>query len=306
MLARLIAQAQRQNGSVAVLVAVCMVALLGVAALGTDVGMLYVERHRLSAIADAAALAGAQLLPQQPEEAQATAYQYLARNGLPDGQAQVSLSDSNRKLTVSIAHSIPTYFARIFAVEQMDVGSQASAGKASISGGTGAAPLGVAEADWQIGQEVKLKLSAEENVTPGNYQALALGKGGASTYEANLTYGYNGWIRVDDWISTETGNMVGPTIRAIRYRIDNDPTATVETVQRGSTRLVLVPVLENFNVNGKGEVHVVGLAVFFIKQVEEKGSDRAEITGTFLRMAVQGESSLTAPDFGAYTTKLVP
>ena len=151
-----------------------------------------------------------------------------------------------------------------------------------------------------------LKLSANDGtVAPGNYQALALGKSGASMYEYNLMNGYQDWIRIDQWIQVETGNMANPTVRACEYRISLDPLATWETVTKDSARLLKVPVLESFEVNGKGEVYVVGFAMFFLEDVRETGSDKGEIIGRFLRGVVQGEANGAAPDFGLKTVKLV-
>lgn len=197
-------------------------------------------------------------------------------------------------------------FGRVIGVAESTVTGRAVAETSNLSGAYGAAPLGVPQADWQLGQQVTLKMSAESGtVSPGNYQALALGKSGASMYEQNLMYGYEEWIRADQWIDTEPGNMAGPTVRGVNYRINQDPYATWETVTRQSPRLVIVPVLKDFNTNGKGQVNVVGFGIFFLEAAVGTGASKAEITGRFLRMITEGESSLTVPNFGVYTIKLV-
>lgn len=124
-------------------------------------------------------------------------------------------------------------------------------------------------------------------------------------YEQNLMYGYPDWIRVGDWIETEPGNMASPSVRAGRYRIGLDPLATFETVSPDSPRLLLVPILKDFTVNGRGEVQVVGFAMFFLERVEEKGPDKGEITGRFLRTMAVGEIDSSAPYFGVTRAKLI-
>jgi len=59
-----------------------VVVLLGCASLVTDVGLLYTSRNRLINAADAAALAGAQELPDKPEMAEAVAREYAKDNGV--------------------------------------------------------------------------------------------------------------------------------------------------------------------------------------------------------------------------------
>lgn len=297
---------RRQRGSVLVVVAAALVAILGLAALGTDVGRLYIERQRLVNAADAAALAAAQRLPNDPQGAVTNARTYLQRNGVNPDTAQITLTDSNHQITVNLPGQVGMTFARVIGIDSADVEGGAAARVANLSGTVGAVPLGVPQANWQVGQQVILKLDADSGtIAPGNYMALALGKTGSSSYEANLRNGYQGWLRVNDWIATETGNMATPTVRAINYRISQDPYSTWETVRRQSARLVVVPVLRDYNVNGRGEVLIVGFAMFFIEKAEDKGSNKGEITGRFVRMVTEGEYSGTAPDFGVYVTKLV-
>lgn len=295
-----------ESGSLLVVAAVVMTAMIGLAALGTDVGRLVVERQRLSIVADAAALSGAQFLPEAPDTAAATAQSILQKNGIDPLTATVAISLDQKDVTVSATRTVSMSFARIFGASQVEVGSGAQAHTNYLSAYYGAAPLGVPRADWQLGEQVTLKLSPQDGtVSPGNYQALALGKSGASSYEQNLMHGFPAWLRVDEWVATETGNMAGPTVRGAQYRIDQDPYATVDNYTRQSARLMVVPVLEDFNVNGKGEVLVIGFATFFLEEAIDEGNERGSITGRFVRLIVEGEGSDSAPNFGVRVTKLV-
>lgn len=294
-----------ESGQVLALVSITLVVLCGLAAIVTDVGQLYLERQRLASAADLAALAGAQELPDR-EAAEEIAAAYLAKNGIDVDAVEIEISDDDQEVAVTLRNTIPTTFARILGVYSQGTWGGATARSAAVSGGIGAVPLGVARADWQVGQEVVLKLSANDGtVAPGNYQALALGKHGASMYEYNLMNGYDQWMRVGDWLETEPGNMAGPTVRATQFRINQDPHATWQTVQKGSPRLLMVPVLQDWLVNGRGEVQVVGFAMFFLDKVETKGSDKGEITGRFLRVLGEGEVDGVAPDFGLRAVKLI-
>jgi len=295
-----------QSGSVLPLVALSMMVLMGLAALAVDVGRMYVERERLSAVADVAALSAAPYLMTDPEAVPAVVREYMAKNGLDDLPATVMVDEAAREVSVKISNTIPMTFARVIGHEWGTTVAGATATVAALKGVHGAVPLGVAEADWQVGDPVVLKLSPNDgSVSPGNYQALSLGRNGASMYEQNLMNGYQSWLRVGEWIETEPGSMAGPTVRAARYRIGLDPFATYETVTKGSPRLLQVPVLQDFTVNGRGEVQIVGFAMFFLEQVEETGPDKGEITGRFLRIVVEGEADGSAPDFGLVATKLV-
>lgn len=294
-----------ERGAVTILVAIAALAIVGLAALGTDVGRLYLARQRVASAADAAALSGAQLLPDRPAAVQ-TVQRYLHRNGIDPSSYTVELNDIERTMTVTVQERIDYTFARALGQEGTDVTAKAVARIANLTGYNSVGPLGVVRQDFQLGQQVLLKAAPGTGGTlsPGNYGALALGARGTSSYENNLRYGYSDWLRVGDYVATETGNMAGPTERALQFRIDQDPYSTFGTVSKGSPRILVLPILDSFTVNGRGEVLVVGFAAFYVEQVGGSGNDQGSVRGRFLRYVVTGESDGTGEDFATYTVKL--
>ncbi|HWI52942.1 MAG TPA: Tad domain-containing protein [Symbiobacteriaceae bacterium] len=295
-----------QEGAVTVVVAVAMVALIGLVALGTDVGRMYIAQERVATVADAAALSGAQFLPNDRDGAFAAVATYLTKNGVDPRSVTISLNESERTLAVVVDDTVTYTFARIFGQARGRVQASAVARVASLSGYNNVVPLGVVQADWQLGDPVILKATPGSggHYSPGNYGALSLGGRGASTYEGNLANGYSGWLRAGDLILTETGNMAEPTRRALERRIASDPLATYASVRKGSARIIVIPVLESFDVNGRGEVKIVGFGAFFLEGVDSQGSDRGTVHGRFLRYVVTGESDGSSSDFATYTIKL--
>lgn len=78
-----------ENGVVTVIVALSIIALMMVTALTIDVGSLYEERRYLQTVADAAALAGAQQLPESPSGAEAKAIEYAEMHGVTSDNIEV-------------------------------------------------------------------------------------------------------------------------------------------------------------------------------------------------------------------------
>jgi hypothetical protein len=70
----------RQKGQILIMAALCMVALLGAAAIAIDIGRFVHGRQDIQNAVDAAALAAAQELPDHGETAEALANQYLDAN----------------------------------------------------------------------------------------------------------------------------------------------------------------------------------------------------------------------------------
>jgi hypothetical protein len=95
--ARTLISGQRDApGQVLLLVAASLVALIGFAALSVDIGTYVRARQQVENAVDAAALAGAQVLPDNGTEAENLARQYAVRNGLDPADANVELTISFR------------------------------------------------------------------------------------------------------------------------------------------------------------------------------------------------------------------
>ena len=78
-----------EGGQAIVLVVISLVVLLGMAALVIDIGYVYYTQRALQASADAAALAGAQELP-DPTQAAAVARQYTCESGAKNARSDVN------------------------------------------------------------------------------------------------------------------------------------------------------------------------------------------------------------------------
>ena len=295
-----------ERGSLTAVIAIGTVAIFGLVAMATDVGRMTIAKQHVATVADAAALSGAQLLPQDPNGAVATVRQYLQKNGVDPQGVTVAMNPVDQTMSVIVEDDVEYTFARILGFTQGHVAAKAVARIQPLSGYNHVVPLSVVQTDWAMGEEVVLKESPGNggNLSPGNYGALALGGNGASTYEENLAHGFDGWVRVGDWVTTKPGDVTGPTERAIQSRIDQDSAATFATVRKGSPRIVIVPILESFTPNGRGEVTVVGFGAFFLEGTGGQGNDRGTVRGRFMKQVVTGESARTGPDFATYTIKL--
>lgn len=127
-----------ERGGTLALVAVSMLALLAAAALAVDLAMGLAARAEAQRIADAAALAGGSaFLEFEPNAAQPEAldraYRYALlhtiRGGAVDSsEVTVQVLPNERKVRVGIEREgLPTWFARTFGVDELDVGAVAAA-----------------------------------------------------------------------------------------------------------------------------------------------------------------------------------
>lgn len=130
-----------RKGSVLIIVAVALVALLGIAALVVDAGLLYYTKVFLSNAADAAALAGVQRLPKYPDEAESTAEAYAINNGVDEGCVTTEIEGSTIKVTTSKTVSLG--FARVLGFSSTNVTASAKARVGTAKSAFGVVPFGV-------------------------------------------------------------------------------------------------------------------------------------------------------------------
>jgi hypothetical protein len=137
--------ARREDAQATVLTLVFLVVLLGMAALVLDIGSWYRADRAAQSTADAAALAGAQALPEDAAEAKTLAQEYATKNGgFGSGGATISSKIvSNDTITVSVKRSAPGFFAKLFGVNSVTVGATAVARSAGVSSVKYVAPITV-------------------------------------------------------------------------------------------------------------------------------------------------------------------
>lgn len=305
-----------ERGVTLVLVALLLVVLLGAAALSVDVGRLYLERQHLVNACDAAALAGG--IELQPNNLAASRIVATARaddaalsNNMPVHEVSFP---SDTRLRVDGHQVVQHTFGRILGFASYRVDAYAIVerlqGLSQTSGIV--VPWGIPSNDYQAGQEVTVKISQEDS-EGGNFYPLALrrsydtGGSGGAVYNEDIKYGYQGPVAVGDIVSTEPGNMVGPTHQAVVTdtdslfnRAEEEPWAsqTFETATYGNPRVVVVPIVSPME-SGRDEVTILGFAAFYVTSCTGK-----EVTGQFIEYTVPTGSG-GGPDYGVSVLRLV-
>lgn len=287
-----------------VVVAAAMVGLMGLAAISLDVGQLFTVRQELKNVADAAALAAAQVLPEDPWGARQAALDMASLNGVPADRVSVTLTMNEPLAAVGVRGTANFTFARVLGTVRQELNITSAARSGVVSSLQGVVPLGVEQDDFISGQSYQLKLTPRDagvSELGGNFWALTIGSQGASTYERNLKFGAAEKVSVGDLLATEPGNMVGPTDAGINFRIDLDADSSSDRVKAGSPRVLLVPIVE-FQGAGRTKVRVSGFGAFFLEENVRPG----EIRGRFIRLTTEGlDFSAQIPDYGLRVVKLV-
>ncbi len=145
--------------------------------------------------------------------------------------------------------------------------------------------------------------------TPGNFGAIDLGGTGANVYRANIANGWNGVLNLGDIITTEPGNMVGPTLQGVQDLVAKDPPAQLQKDNTGrwvvvssaypvneSPRIVPIPMYSPLEApgNGKTTFPMRSMAAFFVHSAQ----NGQQVRGTFIQMLMQNGNPQKIPPAG--------
>lgn len=291
---------KREQGAIAVIIAVMLIGLLAFAAFVIDIGALYEKRSQVQTAVDGASLAGAQLLPDQ-SAASAKAIEYLARNNVSSASsASISFPDPMKIKVTAPDQTVEFALAPVFGTSSSTTKATATAIKEYkyhfvpwalvLSSLTPAQQSGSSIVYLKVGSGMSIQ---------GNFQSVDIPRGDesgtSSRYERNIENGTESPVAVGDVFETLTGNRVGPltdglfnddplgllrqgsdphktSYRAPSMGTFNIDACTKADVISGSTllepgcpRIVSVPVIADWP-NGTKPVQVIDILWFFISE----------------------------------------
>lgn len=295
-----------ERGQVAIIVALIIISLVGMTALVIDVGSIYEERRQTQTVADSAALAGAQDLPESPGQAIQNAIDYAGLNGVDISEDDIQIYETyvpDDTITVTPADvDAPLFFAKVLDVDSVTVSATATATANSPQSMNGLMPWTVPLEDWPEGLvpgiSYDMKVGPDDKKIPGFFQAMRFDdgtpSGGSKQYGNNIVNGCEEEIWIDQWYPVEPGNMAGPTEKKVDERIGGDTCSFEDVVieedgkysviDGDCPRIVFVPLIEAWPENPSDDVKVVKFAVFFIEDIELEGHGakaEATVTGKF-------------------------
>jgi Flp pilus assembly protein TadG len=314
------------RGAVIIYTAFFLLVLLGFVALGVDVGKAMATRTQLQRAADAAALAGASALDPRtgvihPDTAIARAQHTASLNTafVNDPQpvqlaaAGVEFPQPNEcKVTVrrsaGSGGAMVTHIAQVLGIKSLELSATATArAEPANSVCEGLVPFGpadVPEPGFQVGceNEYRLKIGAP-GFKNGNFQLLdyapcdegpCAGRDlgvGAEEMQCVTENGYGCCVGEQQNLETAPGNRTGPVLTGLRARWDRDTDRRegicYSEYQGNGQRVVLTPIVESFEVEGRSWVKVTSFAAFFLRRLPSGGGHQ-ELHGEFLYHIVPG------------------
>jgi Flp pilus assembly protein TadG len=291
---------RRQHGQIAITIILVLPVLIGAMSLVCDVLVLYVNWVLLQNAADHSAVAGAS----RPDLAMLYANQYAATNSIAASEIMsITISNTNKKLNVQLRRTVPYSFAVLVGLRSGTVSAQATAQIQTVGSVIGVTPIGI---DYRVAYTAGQVVQLVQGVGPGNWQFLAMGGSGASNLIQNIEYGYSGTISMDNQISTEPGQKVGPVKGAFDYLINQgrsfDAGGTFANHKPGDPRVLIVPMVDFSSPNGSSLVPVKGFPALWLVSVD----GNSNISSYFIDQVAAGSTpDPNAGSYGAYKAVLI-
>lgn len=294
-----------RKGAILIIVAIALIFIFGMTALVTDAGMAYARKRHLSNALDAATLAGAQELPSDSSAATAKANEFLLLNDVNPANVQIIIPADNSSIELIGMENVDLFFARVVGFNTADVNAKSKA----IVGPLGTISSGLKpfaiddnvdgdntarDVNYTFGESIVIKEGTEdiEDVSHGNFRAVALGGSGSSVLLDNALNGYDGDISLDDWIDTEPGNAVAvannlaKVINKAPYNWSDNPDDWND-YDSSDVRLWIIPIVSDWAPLGRDDVQVVAFGMIYVEDISVNGG-KTEITAKF----ISGHTSL--------------
>jgi hypothetical protein len=302
---------QNERGQAVVLMVISLAVITGMAALVLDVGLWMRTDRKLQATADAAALAGAQMLPYNPASAQSTALTYANKNGgnvLGADIVVMTTYDPNDSISVRARKNQPGFFSKLLGINSANITADAKARADSPQQALHVAPM-VVSCNHPLIQNCNGNHTPTFNVNttlnfsalgaPGAFGMLNLSGGngtpGASTEGQWILDGFDQYLGLGKYRSD-------PGAKFSSQPVSGALTARIGTV-------LLFPVFKTLTGNGQNaQYDIIGWIGFHLTTVVTHGNT-ATLTGYFTQyiatgiLAAHGPGSPTT--FGVTSIQLI-
>lgn len=300
-----------QTGQAFVLMTLSLAVMMGMAALVLDVGSWFRTDRRLQQTSDAAALAGAQMLPNDPSAARSTAMSYANQNGGDVLAADISVTTTftaNDTISVKAAKTDPGFFARVFGMNSVDIQADAKARTDSPLQARHVAPMVVycghpliqnCNGNGSPTFGVPTVLNFDKMGAPGAFGMLNLSDGsgtpGTSEQAEWILRGFDKYLDIGKYRSN-------PGAKFASSQVQGALDGRVGTV-------LLFPVFKTLDQQGQNaDYDIIGWIGFHLLAYVTQGND-AVLTGYFTTYIAQGilaqSGSGIPPTFGVKSIQLI-
>jgi hypothetical protein len=291
---------KNERGQAFVVMTLSLAVIIGMAALALDVGHWFRDKRRLQGTSDAAALAGAQQLPDDPSGAKTMALNYANQNGGNVAAANITVSSTyapNDTITVNGQRNDTGMFTGLFGITNVNITSHSKVRVGPPLDALHVAPMVVfcghsliqnCNNDHTPQFNVPTTLNYDKMGAPGAFGMLELDGGsgtvGTSTEAAWISQGFDKYLGIGKYNSDPGAKFSSGNIQsALDSRLNT---------------VLLFPVFKTLDLGGSNAVYdIIGWIGFYLTGYTVNGNN-ATLTGYFTQYIAQGILSQHTPGSG--------
>jgi Flp pilus assembly protein TadG len=295
-----------ERGQAFVLTAVAMVMVLGMAALVLDVGNWFRDKRRLQGTADAAALAGAQQLPDDAVGAKTMALSYANQNGGDVAGANIvitSVYQANDTIAVKAQRNDSAIFSKVIGNTSANITANSKARVGPPVQALAVAPM-VVFCDHSLIQNCNNNHTPSFNVNT-SLPFNALGAPGAfGMLNLDGTNGTVGSSKEGAWISKGFDKYLGLG----KYKSDPGAKFSSQNIRSALTgrigTVLLFPVYKTLTGTGQNaQYDIIGWIGFHLTSYTVSGNS-ATLNGYFTQYIARGILAKASPGSGGVPSSL--
>jgi hypothetical protein len=278
-----------ERGQAIVLMTLSLVVIMGMAALVLDVGNWYHTKRRLQGTADAAALAGAQLLPNDSSGAQSQALAYANKNGGDVASGNIAVTSTvlpNDTISVRARKTEAGIFSGILGIVSADIDARAKARVGPPTKARYVAPMVVdcahplihnCDGDSTPDFGINTTMDYDPMGAPGAYGMLNLGgvQNPGSSEEAEwILHGFDQYLGLGNYRSDPGSKFSSQNIQ--------------DALEARKGTVLLFPVFRVLDGTGQNAVYeIIGWIGFHLTAFDVHGNN-ATLHGYFTEFIAQG------------------
>jgi Putative Flp pilus-assembly TadE/G-like len=297
-------------GQAFVLTIMFLLVLMGMATAVLDVGSWYRAHRALQATVDAAALAGAQALPEDSGEASALANEYATKNG--GGSMTITFSEDvfpDDTINVEGTRPAPGFFAKVFGVDSITVRTHAKARAGFPVQAKYVVPIVVDEKH----EKLQCNPNPCSGLTELKYQHLK--KNGSPDGAGNFGFinltgeGGTGTSDLEDWIQNGFDKYLGLGAYDARTGNPFSSSHVKDVLDARVGDVMLFPIYRKLSGGGtNAKYEIIGWAGFRLTGLDVHGTNE-KLFGEFVSVTWDGIQASTAgaapPNFGVKNVSLI-
>lgn len=306
-------RARGQAGQTVVMLVLFLFVIVGLVGAVLDVGAWFRADRETQSTADAAALAGAQELPEDSGAASSTAVEYADKNGATIAPSDITFETTvvpNDTIAVHADGEAATVFTKLFGIDAVSVGSRAKARTGVLSSAKYVAPIVVNHLHPMLqctpppcAGATQINLMNLHNPGSGN----GAGAFGLINLDANAGNGNAGASTVAGWMASGFQDAMD---LGWYYQVPSTEFNNVQFRNALSARLnteVLFPIYKQLVGQGQNARYQIIGWVGFVPTRFVTGGSNGTVYGSFKRVIWQGlpSSNPGQQTFGAYAVQLI-